>query len=358
MDIDSDNECVCVDGFYMSQFNSCEQCNSTCKICESKFKCFECFNTSYELVNNEKCLVKCENNLMRIGEDCGCGLGFRQENNSCVEYHFGFQVFVDLDNRIFIEFDQFLSKSLKKQDININTPKGLNFRLFEKSKSQIYLILYLQKSIAASTNLAVELKSPIYSDKNANLKEYSFTVFLNEFIYIDPSTKALIENAKSAGAVMATTSIGISIISNPAAAWAMIGTLQLLPYIPLSKFYNDSTTTKFLTSVGDFNLLPNIMIHVFDKNSSSIPFNQAKIIGIETSVFWINIGKVALPFLFFIIILPFLYVVSKIKLGDLDEKILKILKNYKYSFFLRFWIQSYLDLGIYSIIQLKSVKVI
>ena len=218
------------------------------------------------------------------------------------------------------------------------------------------MIFEFKESISYNTSLSVVLHKPVYSENNAKLKKYKFMVYLNELIYIDPDIKALIENFDSTSKAMVTTSIGISIVSNPAAAWAMIGTLQLLPYIPLSKYYNDEATIKFFTSAGGFNLIPNVMVYVFDMNSSSVPYERAKIIGIETSVFWINFGKIILLLLILICLWPFVTVASMWKIGKLTLKLLKFLKNYKYSLFLRFWIQAYLDIGVYSIIQLKSVK--
>ena len=351
------NTCACIEGYYMNDLKYCESCNETCKACLSKNKCTRCLNSTYELVNDMKCLSKCQNNLIRIDEDCGCRPGFHILNGFCVDYYFDFKVSLDSKNRILLKFDQSLKKRLEHKNFKIKFSYDLDFQIFTKSSSQLLIIFDFKESIFANSTIYIEISQPIYSEKNAKLKKYKFSMILNEFEYVDPDIKPLIGIFQTITKVIVTVSIGISFISTPAASWAIIGTLQLLPYIPLSEFYNNTSTIQFFVAADDLTLIPNCMVYIFDRNSSTTPYDRAKISGIDTSVFWINIGKIVLPLIFFICLWPFMAIASKFNMGKLTLKLLKLLENYKYSLFLRFWIQAYIDIEASSIIQLKSVKI-
>ena len=350
------DECVCIENYFMNQSGLCEHCNESCLSCQSKTECRICINSTYELIDNSKCLLKCQSNSTRIQENCICNAGFKLENSECIDYFFDFEIQLDTSNKISILFSEPLLKTLKPEDIKIIFSYNLDFNIKQDSTSKFSIIFNFKKSISSGLKLSVELNDQIYSSNNAKLKSYSFNVLLNEFIYIDPMIKEFISTFKSTAKIVVTTSIGISIVSNPAAAWALIGTLQLLPYIPLSKFYKDKGTTEFFTSSGELISLPNIMVYVFDKNSSQLTYDRAKLIGIETSVFWINIGGIILPLILLLCAWPLMHYISHHSTGKLKSILRKLSNNYKFSVFFRFWVQAYLDIGVFSIIQLKSVK--
>ena len=338
--------CACNQGYYMNDSNFCENCNETCKTCSSKYKCIKCLNDTYELVNNLKCLSKCKNNLIRIGERCECRPGFRVVNEFCVNYYFDFKVKLDSSNKILLKFDQSLKKRLEHKNLKIKFSYNLDFKIFNETSSEIFIILDFKESFLANSTLFVEISQPIYSENNAKLKRYKFSLILNEFEYVDPEIKPFIETVRTISQIMVTISLGISLISTTAAAWPMIGILQLIPYIPLSEFYNDIATIQFFTAAGEFNVIPNLMGYIFDSKSSSTPYDRAKIVGIDTSVFWLNIGQIILPFIIFICLWPFLFFASKCDIRNLTLKLQKLLENYKYGLFLRYIIQAYLDIGV------------
>ena len=97
------------------------------------------------------------------------------------------------------------------------------------------------------------------------------------------------------------------------------------------------------------------MVYIFGANDTSLPYLEAENYGINTSVFWINMGPNATTFLCFIFMIPVVYVLSKSKIAKIAMRFGNIWKNYQFGFFLRYWIQCYLDIGFYSIIQLQSV---
>ena len=100
------------------------------------------------------------------------------------------------------------------------------------------------------------------------------------------------------------------------------------------------------------------MPYIFSRSIADPPYKEAKEYGITTSSFWINIGPTVTVFLGMLILWPFIWLLSKFDLGKITLKIIKILGNYRYSVFLRFLAQAYLDVGLFSFIQIKSVIII
>ena len=132
----------------------------------------------------------------------------------------------------------------------------------------------------------------------------------------------------------------------------------MISFLPLSKYALTPTMTHYCTAIGSNSMIPNIFERFENKDSLKPPQHRAKKIGIKSSLFLINAG-VDITILFGIIsLLPLVYVISKIGLGSISSKFAGKLQEYKYNVFLRFWIQTYLSFGIYSLIDIEAVRLI
>jgi hypothetical protein len=172
---------------------------------------------------------------------------------------------------------------------------------------------------------------------------------------MSPNLVAIANKTAAEAKVVVSASIGCAIVGNPSTAWALINTIQLISYYPMNTNPLTPGLLAFFNNLGGYNILPNSMTYIFDMNSASPPYAEASNYGFISSVFFINIGSFVTSFLAITIFWPVAYILTKIKIGILAGETIKILGNYRYSFFLRFWTQSYLDLGFAAIIQLKAV---
>ena len=59
-------------------------------------------------------------------------------------------------------------------------------------------------------------------------------------------------------------------------------------------------------------------------------------------------------FVFFLILWPALYCISTINVKWISKRFRILSKNYRYGYFIRFWVQSYLDFGIFSLLSLTN----
>ena len=112
---------------------------------------------------------------------------------------------------------------------------------------------------------------------------------------------------------------------------------------------------QYCTAIGSYNIIPNPFESFIDKNASTMPYHEAYKMGIKSSVFILNIGPDLAILLIFIIFLPMVILLSSADLGKISSKFKEKLHEYKYDVFIKFWVQTYLNFGVFSIINYESV---
>ena len=229
-------------------------------------------------------------------------------------------------------------------------------KLTKLSSNSSLISLEFYESVPDGANFTVVIvRRPFYSIKFSKLKNYEFTLKLNKFTFINTEVKAITENIKSSAQIGISTCIGISMISDPSAVWSLLNSIQLIKYLPLSEEKLPSGIEKFCLGIGDFGLIPNLMEYIFVTDSASEPEERPRAVGISSSVFMLNAGPIIFYLIAGVVAWPFVFIISKLRIGKIALKFGKILDNYRYSFFLRFWIQSFLDIGLFALICLVSV---
>ena len=397
LEFDTSNSCsICPSGTYFSDY-SCLNCSIDCTTCSAYNFCITCSDSLKQvnstgscnifcpsgeiLVDNwcypcislcETCSTKttcdqCVSNAILANGQCSCILGYQSNGTNCVEYYFTASLgtsFTGNKNKLQLFFSAPPTILLYSSNFSVTAP-GLNITsigFYMKDPSTFIFSLLFDMSVPdLSPVLVTILQSPLYSTENSQLQTYTLEGSLHKFDPIRSSTAVKAVTAKAAAASQAavSTSLGSALLSNPAAAWAMINTIQIIAYIPISANPLTPNLQAFYNGLNNYNsLIPNPMAYAFSSNSTSPPYTEASNYGINTSVFWVNIGNDATSFLFLLGLWPFMYVLSKLKLGKIALKFAKYLGNYRYSVFLRFWIQAYLDAAFYAIIQLKAVSFI
>lgn len=389
-------KCLCNPGFYMS-FNenlySCDKCSSKCQTCLSLSICLSCVdpnetisdsgicqkscNKNEYLYNGicttckELCLAcesyeictKCNENSILSDGVCQCIKGYIEADNSCISSNFTAKLDINANNKLQLKFEKTLEVSLIIKDMTIITIPNINFdiKIYEYSTKIYYITPTFGTAVEKNTALTLTIiKNPLYSQDNSLLTTYKFSVILNPVVNdnVTPFSTATTKTVEAAAQTVVTTSIGTSIVSNPAAVWALINTLQLIHYLPLGSTPMTKGLQEFCSTLGNYNIIPNPMHMFFSYNLTTPPYHEAKDFGLETSVFLINIGPNLLILISFIVLWPFIFLLSKLATGGIQRKANTLLKKYKYRFFIRFWTQVYIDTIIYSLIQLKSVILI
>ncbi|OMJ83264.1 hypothetical protein SteCoe_15852 [Stentor coeruleus] len=337
----------CLDSMYFEDFQ-CKSCASLCLECISLTQCTKCVNNTI-ITDDDYCTPTCQK-------------GYYQEDGECVGKYFSAVTSVSNLNKIgFLFLDEtenVIDSYLMK--ISLLPAYSFSYKMFIKNSTYFYLTLEFGSDIPEKTKLIIDLsENTIFSKSEKMLDEYIYNIELYEYSeYLNSAEAKTITKSVSSGSKAITTiSIGSGIISNPSAVWSLINTIQIISYISLGSAPLTPRLKNFLGSFGQYNIAPNVAYYIFAPNSTSEPYLEARRFGLQTSVFWLNTGSMFTIFFVACVLWPVLLILSKFKLFE-NRKLTKIIENYRYSFFIRFIIQTFLDVGIYAIIQIRSVIII
>ena len=387
--LDDENRCKCKEGYFnetsLVKNNSCIKCKENCLKCKNFDLCQKCEENGFSLTLDGNCFKLCEDGWFSSGGNCSmceglcleclslnlclrckgnsnlysskcyCDKGYRLVDSACLLSNFEATLEISKSNVLKLEFDEALEKKLNTSDflyLKIED-QDTTFSLQYKTKAIYYIYPDYQKYFETSKLVQLELKPSLFSIKNSSLLNYTFSGRLNPIV--DEKLKSMISQTRSASQIGSSTAMSFSTISNPSVAWSFLNTIEIISLLPLNSLKYTQKLFYLFSSMLDFNLIPNFFIYLFDPNSTSEPYPNAKKYGIETSVLLLNIGQNLVIMLVYCLFYPFIRLAYSTP--AFRETIKKYLVNYKFNFFIRFWIQSYLQIGIYSIIQLKAVLV-
>ena len=387
--INETSECVCEEGKYKEKWNKCSSCLENCKVCKNKSKCIEC-NSLYKKTikgdcerncndseyldgdickscgkyclscNSQKCLM-CKPNSTSINEtDCECLPGFAG-NNECEQMCF-YKIEVEHGNILNLKLEKPLRFNLTENDFLLKFIPNVSIRYhFSIKSSNLYIFrLIPEEDIIKGTSVLLEVKSTeiLKSDDGYILKKRKFTneLYQYNFPYQSPKSIQVVSNStKKIVQAAASSSILVGLLSNPACFWVLMNTLDIISFLPLNSVPYSTQLKEFLNSFGMLSLLPNPIKNFVSLDDNYAPYSEAKNYGFDTSLFHINAGTYLVNLSIFLLLIPILYIGYKLPNKFVSDKCKKWLDNYKFNFFLRFWIQSFLNLTIFACIQIKSV---
>lgn len=355
------NKCTCLPGYYYpgSPSTDCKFCTDyrvaeTCRLnCAKgtgwyKGQCEKCKDYCVECDDNLMCL-ECASGMQIVNGLCEC---FKAEviiDGKCEPKYFNVSMSIGINNEIGLEFSEETEILLGNKDFKLYffgdrqevEVGGTNFKsyLIKQTKFESFL---------QATQVDIEINKVVYSTENSQLNDYE----LKGYFIATPLTPFAAAIKSTTKSVM-TVTFASAMVSNPAACWILINTIQIIAYMPLTLLDYPSNILDFIQAIGDYSIIPNFMPKILNKDSSSQPIKRLQKSGIKSSVFWVNAGPNTIILLLYIALSPFIYLGSK--LPYTHEKCQEMLNSFKYNLFIRFWTETYLEFGLFSLIQIESV---
>ena len=358
------NTCVCNNGYFFNTttelceicFSSCLTCNETyCLSCPSNYYldsgfCIEC------PIKCAKCngiCIECIINSILINNECTCKLGFYGDNCAAVTLN---ATLTAAGSTLSLIFSDALQNDLQSSDIEIIVAALAFTSSLVKINSCEYQIILTIIGAYPSTLVTLFFTNSIISVNNALLTQNNYSITINQSNNYQGSVT--MNSTKTTYSKVSTYSIAaittIS-VSNPAALWSYINTIQLLCFIPLSGINLPSETKGMLIGLRSYYLFPNSLTYFYNGGSSITDTHETELDFTSNSVI-LNNGKQVTAFLFFLFYYFFFYLFSKINFGlkFINEFNHETILEFKYGFFLRFAIQNYLEccisclLGLYT----------
>ena len=229
-----------------------------------------------------------------------------------------------------------------------------DFYLKKMNLTHFFITLVGLGQINKTLELEVEIvKKKVYSQENSKLLNYLLNGQINHKgeggIFFGTGVKPAVQ-------VAITSSVAMGFVSNPAGLWSLINTIQPITYMPINAVPYSERLRDTSTSLMEYNIIPNVMSLFCDDEATSRPSDEVKEFGIKSSVILLNAGPIWMIFVSCLASTGFLLIISKFY--EKSEKIQKYKKRFKYNILIRFWIEAYLEVGIYGFIQIKAVRAI
>ena len=323
--------CACAESKYMSNKNPlvCKDCPAGCKSC-TESKCFECF---YGYILSS---LKCLKNVLQV------------------------QFLANSNYSISALFSCNLAKDLKSDDLQISIESKIVAFTLVKINRFRYLIEFTSFSITNNNlKVKIEIITKIRGEDNSELSIIIYYCTLKIYSKGSDIFDSIVTITTTALLLIAILSAIASVFTGfqPTVIWMALNTIQLLSYVPLFNLPLPAILISFFTSTLPISILTNIWskYEILNCDNSDISKKYYEY-GFTCHNIITNTGQVLLSFILglsiLIIILPLKFIPSL----NFKTYITRNIREYKYSFFFRFWIQHFLDVTIPVMISLSFVK--
>ena len=344
----NETECTCLEN-YINNGDSCSVCeggyvqNNLCVPCNSN--CMECTNIT---------CIMCVPHANLVNQECYCELGY-YGISTCDLVLFYVSASISAENIIYLDFSDALQDTLLASDITLVIDlTNPSFSLSQFTETRYAIYLEFNESIAQDTQISIILNK-LLSVKNGILNCTEFTLELNAVTLStdSPLRLALKSISETCASAASYAIISVNMLnSNPASLWSFINTVQMLIFIYLVKIQMSERFTGYLLGLRKYQTFPNIFDYINCYQGMPHQFAHAKELGYANNSIFYNIGNWVSCFLFFVTLYYVLYAwywalsKTKYKNSKVANLILGKCQGYKYGFFLRFWIQAYLEISV------------
>ncbi|CAG9321670.1 unnamed protein product [Blepharisma stoltei] len=352
------SNCICDSPFgYNSLTESCSYCNITQYRGESDGQCYECPSNCTTCKSANSCLSCIKDAIISNGA-CVCKPGYNFSKKVCMISLFNATLFVDYDNSLYLNFSETLMQDLTSKDIEISifNKSKIEWSMEMRGSKEYYISILMDSDIKQNTTVTLYfVNDQILSTNNSILQEKNLTGKLYEFNYATSSSnvEAISQQTTAAIHISVATSLIMALINpDPSCLWTTLNTLQVLSFITLSGIPLSSSLYSFLNSLNSYDVIPNLYEILAPESDGKTPYKEAKEFGYKTDLILLNAGNLLTVFSAIMAVYPAIIFFSQCSNKWFGKMFTGILKHYKYSVFLRFWIQSYLDIGAPAVIGL------
>lgn len=360
-----DGSCMqCVENAANTELCTCKEPSN---LNAKEFKCIFCKENEYfnetlcakcpdrcSKCDGEKCF-KCVENAMFTSTNCVCLLGYNG-TEYCNKSVLNVEAKITITNNIILIFSSPLL-SFSINSIALSSCVPLTYTLESWSTYQYYIVTTINDLIPTKCSLNITLNTlSIISIYNGILDSgfYSLNLYPQE---IPKAAADIIVAAESQKTSESTTtastaaSLFVSLLNaNPATLWNFINTIQIVCFISLTNIPLTPQFEGYLKGLKKYNSFPNIFEYFVSENGEKRPFEKAYKFGYKTSLLMLNSGSLFSAFLSMIFVLFIFLILRRLthfkpfSISFIKKGIENMVRSYKYSALVRFWITSYMEI--------------
>ena len=370
----SDEDCsLCADQYciacYSANLYSCTQCssgyelhNSTCVACSQGYffdnttlQCTVCGRLCLACVSLGACTSCQALSTLGANNQCICNLGY-SGSTACIRNTFNATASVNQENLVTLRFSEAIQGTLTISNVQVYlNQSNLSFVITSVDSSTFTLNISYSAEITNNTKVIIEFLGEIVSQDNSLLEttEITANLFANNAYTSAKVMQSKIKSAaalgKTGAAVGTSAALGLSLMSmSPGGIFNFLNTAETIYTVYLFNIEFYPPLGSFLVNLIPSSLIPNPFSYLIssDKGVTMLPKYQTY--GSNTNLILLNAGENIAAFVLFILAFFLFLIIDRIKL--FKGKFTKILYYYKFGFFLRYWIQSFLGNSISCII--------
>ena len=362
-----DNCTICIDPNCIScsspEINSCTACmnnyqieNNECSICRSSSYydplqqlCADCESPCTACNSATVCTACLANSHLDSNDACQCDFGYTLNNTICSRISFYALITISSTNIAMIAFTEDLKENLNSTGIQVAVNEVVQQFTLEKLDNSSYsLSVTFSSVVVQGDTLFVNFTTLIVSKHNSILA----TQFLEIGLFPDSSSEEAQSIAEAQGFAQSALKVGIaavfgsSIINlNPTSLFNFLNNLDIYVYMTLYNQDLDSAYAAFIQMLSPNSWVPNAFSYFINQNDGNQLDSAFQGFGNPTNLIMINSGSTLSILAIFLILPVFALCFKKIKHEWINRSIEKLLANYKYRVFLRFFLQSFIELS-------------
>ena len=353
-------KCACGFGFYESLDGmSCEECVEGCGMCIAT-GCKVCF-PGYFLMDG-LCVTSCPNSYTALS-DGSCELTTPPEPS----------LTSTTNNTLLLSFSKPMNNTLSSLDISISlSPKDSSTLSWLNPASTDFQLFRIELSIGESympngtiANLTFLNPAHIQDRDGVAIEKTWVSTGLQGYGVPSSSTAALL-NSPAASQAAAVSKGGVSagvatslLNGNPASALSLINQLQLVSYIAMSKIPIPEEFASTLAGINIGQMLPNPTSSLYDfsiNDTTQTPASYIEDYGLNTLLFISNARSVLTTSGLILLSYVPIYLLSKVPAAPIRLYFQGLLQSLRWSVPINIWLTSYLDIAVFSLLQVANVR--
>ena len=346
----SPNSCTQCNAGYMVQNSLCVACNYSSYYESTSRSCLPCQGLCDSCSSDIVCLTCLPNSAIANDYSCQCMQGY--SGDSCSRNSFNASMSIDQNNLITLSFSEPLHSSLLPSSLGASVNGvGISFTMNSTSLSVYTIGLDIVTAITANSKVVIQFVGNIVSVNNALLATNSLSsnLFMGDTAAKAQATKvkaaAAKATAKTGTTAGASVSLGLSLANfNPTSIFDFLNTAEILYSAYLLGVDMPLVLSEFLMGLrnGVLSNFPNAFSYFINSNKGVTLNSKWQAYGYTSNLMILNAGPYMTVLAFALIMLMVCLLVG-LK-AWCKNKLKSVIKYYRYGFFLRFWIQAFLEI--------------
>ena len=346
----SPNSCTQCSSGYMVQNSLCVACNYSSYYDSASASCIPCQGLCDSCSSNVVCITCVPNSALANDYSCQCMQGYSGDN--CGRNLFNATLSVDQENNLTVTFSEALGQNLVSSEVAVAVNSSqVSFSIFTISTSVYKIVLGTTQAITGNTKVQVVFVTAIVSAANSLLSTttLSSNLFASETAATVQATKVKAAAAKATAKTGTTAgsavSLALSLMNfSPASIFDFLNTAEILYSAYLLNIEMPLVLSEFLMGLrsGVLSNFPNAFTYIISQ-SKGVPLNsKMQAYGYNTNLMILNSG----PYMT-VLSVGLIMLVICLLLGLkpwCKNKLKRVIKYYRYGFFLRFWVQTFLEI--------------